>query len=155
VILDGMALIVVLALAVLFGWLVKRAWGSRRGFLKWPALLLSGLLALIIALIFVVVGIGIDELYSPPGASAQKTLATWLCRPGMSDNPCEANHATTVVPPSGTTSIQAAEPAKDPPPASPPPASLLRPSSQRPSFSPPATRIASGKPPPASAFRRP
>ncbi len=112
---DVIALVVVLALAVLFGWLAKRAWGSKRGILKWPALALSGLLTLIFALAFVLSGIVVYELYSLPATSATKTPTVWLCRPGMSDNPCEADLTATVVRPDGTTSVQTAIPAKAPP----------------------------------------
>jgi hypothetical protein len=39
----------------------------------------------------------------------------WLCRPGLRDNPCEANLTTTVVRSTGATSVQRAAPAKNPP----------------------------------------
>jgi hypothetical protein len=110
----AIALVVVLALAVLFGWLAKRAWGSKYGFLKWPALVLSGLLTLFFALVFVVVGIGIYELFGPSTASATKTPTVWLCRPGIPDNPCDADQTATVVHPDGTTSVQTAIPASAP-----------------------------------------
>jgi hypothetical protein len=112
---DVIALVVVLALAVLFGWLAKRAWGSKRGILKWPALVVSSLFTSIFALVFVVTAIAVYELYSPPTTSTTKTPTVWLCRPGMSDNPCEADQTATVVRPNGTTSLQAAIPAKVPP----------------------------------------
>jgi hypothetical protein len=114
VITDVIALVIVLALAVLFGWLAKRAWGSKRGILKWPALVLSGLLTLIFALVFVVAAIGVYELYIPP-TTFTTTPTIWLCRPGRADNPCEADLTATVVRPDGATSMQAAIPAKDPP----------------------------------------
>jgi len=56
-----------------------------------------------------------DVLYIPPTTSGTKTPTVWLCRPGLSDNPCEADQTATIVRPDGTTSMQAAMPAKDPP----------------------------------------
>lgn len=111
---NVIALVVVLALAVLFGWLAKRAWGSKRRILKWPASVLSGLLTLVFALLFVVAAIVTYELYAPP-ATSTKTPTVWLCRPGKPDNPCEADLTTTVVRPDGTSSVQAAIPVKAPP----------------------------------------
>ena len=48
---DLIVLLVVFALVVLFGWLARRAWGSSYKRLKWPAMVLFGLLTLIFALI--------------------------------------------------------------------------------------------------------
>lgn len=110
---DVIALVVILVAAVLFGWLTKRAGGSRHRILKWPALVLSGLLTLIFALVFVVGAIGAYELYGPlPDLS--KTPTVWLCRPGMPDNPCEADLTATVVRADGTTSVPVATPTKAP-----------------------------------------
>jgi hypothetical protein len=39
----------------------------------------------------------------------------WLCRPGLADNPCESDLTTTVVSADGTSTTEAAAPAKDPP----------------------------------------
>lgn len=58
-------LLVLLALVVLFGWLAKRAWGSKHKVLKWPALVLAGLLTLLFALVFVVALMGTLKLYAP------------------------------------------------------------------------------------------
>ncbi len=111
---DLIALVVILALAVLFGWLAKRAWDSRRAILKWPAFILSGLLTLVFALAFVVAAIGAYELFGPP-PTFTNTTTVWLCRPGMPENPCDADLTATVVRPDGTTSVQVATPAKDAP----------------------------------------
>lgn len=61
-------LLVLLALVVLFGWLAKRAWGTKRGaLLKWPGVILAGLLTLLFALVFVVALMGTFKLYAPAG----------------------------------------------------------------------------------------
>ncbi len=55
------------ALVILFGWLATRAWHSSRRILKWPGLALSGLLAVLLALVFVVGVLGAYRLYVPRG----------------------------------------------------------------------------------------
>lgn len=58
-------LVVLAALAVLFGYLAKRAWGSKHKVLKWPGLVLAGLLTLLFVLVFVVALLGTIKLYAP------------------------------------------------------------------------------------------
>ncbi len=53
------------AIVVLFAWLTRRAWGSKRAWLKYPGILLGGLLTLVFALVTVVIGKGMFELYRP------------------------------------------------------------------------------------------
>lgn len=48
-------------------------------------------------------------------ASPSTSSTVWLCRPGLSDNPCTSNLTTTVVRANGTTYIQRARPATHPP----------------------------------------
>ena len=51
------------------------------------------------------------------GAAPSRTDAhgvEWLCRPGLSDNPCSADLTSTVVPESGPTSVEHASPAANP-----------------------------------------
>ena len=48
-------------------------------------------------------------------ASPSTSSTVWLCRPGLSDNPCTSNLTTTVVRANGTTYVQRARPAKNPP----------------------------------------
>jgi mono/diheme cytochrome c family protein/cytochrome c553 len=57
------SIIVVLAVAALFGWLAKRAWGSRKAFVKWAGLILGGLLALVLLVVAVFAGLGIRKLF--------------------------------------------------------------------------------------------
>jgi hypothetical protein len=48
-------------------------------------------------------------------ASLSTSSTVWLCRPGLSDNPCASNLTTTVVRANGTTYIQRSRPATNPP----------------------------------------
>ena len=49
-------------------------------------------------------------------AGSPSTASTvWLCRPGLSDNPCTSNLTTTVVRANGSTYVQRARPARNPP----------------------------------------
>jgi hypothetical protein len=50
---------------------------------------------------------------STPGADASGTV--WLCRPGLASNPCISSLTTTVVGPSGATSVQRTSVAKNAP----------------------------------------
>ena len=47
--------------------------------------------------------------------SAESPGTVWLCRPGLPDNPCESSLETTVVSADGTSSVESAVPAEDPP----------------------------------------
>ena len=51
---NVISVLVLVALIVLFAWLVRRSWGSKRAFVKWPGLVLSGLLTLLLVLVLVV-----------------------------------------------------------------------------------------------------
>ena len=57
--------LVLVGLVVFFGWLVKRAWGAKRWFVKWPGVILAGLLALVFALVVFVAGSGLAKMYVP------------------------------------------------------------------------------------------
>jgi hypothetical protein len=50
----------------------------------------------------------------PAAASPPASSAVWLCRPGLSGNPCTSNLTTTVVRANGTTYVQRARPARNP-----------------------------------------
>jgi Protein of unknown function (DUF3089) len=52
-----------------------------------------------------------------PGVSAGAASAesTWLCKPGLAENPCESSEETTVELADGSTSVEQAEPASNPP----------------------------------------
>lgn len=71
-----LALIIFVALVVLFAWLARRAWRSKRWYIKWPVLVLSGLLALLFLLIAAADARGLYLLYSSyPVAQARVTIA--------------------------------------------------------------------------------
>lgn len=57
--------LILVAVAVFFGWLAKRAWGARRWFVKFPGVFFAGLLMLVFALVAIVGGIGLINIYKP------------------------------------------------------------------------------------------
>ncbi len=63
---NVISVLILVALVVFFAWLTRRAWGSRRAWLKWPGLMLAGLLTLLLALVTVIVLIGFYKLYASP-----------------------------------------------------------------------------------------
>jgi mono/diheme cytochrome c family protein len=60
-----LSLLALVAIAVLFGWLVTRAWRAKRAFVKWPGVILAGLLTLILVLVSGVVANGLIKMYAP------------------------------------------------------------------------------------------
>lgn len=48
-----LGLLVLALLAALLGWLTRRSWGAKRGWVKWPGMVLAGLFTLIFALLTV------------------------------------------------------------------------------------------------------
>jgi hypothetical protein len=59
-----------------------------------------------------------SETVSPTTAaspSAAPSNTVWLCRPGLADNPCESDLTTTVESADGSTTVEQATPAEDPP----------------------------------------
>lgn len=67
---NMVGLLVLVALVVLFGWLAKRAWGAKRWFVKWPGVILAGLLALVFLLVAFLAGKGIAMAYFPASEPA-------------------------------------------------------------------------------------
>lgn len=57
--------LVLVGISVLFGWLVLRAWQAKNGLLKWTGTVLSGLLALILSLVSIVILVGMIKVYTP------------------------------------------------------------------------------------------
>ncbi|HEX7587945.1 MAG TPA: hypothetical protein VF478_06480, partial [Anaerolineae bacterium] len=92
-------LLVLLVLVVLFGWLAKRAWGSKHKVLKWPALVLSGLLTLAFVLVFVVALMGTLKLNAPAGNPVASVKVTGtpeqLARGQKIAGVCAGCHSTT------------------------------------------------------------
>jgi mono/diheme cytochrome c family protein len=85
-------LLVLIVLCILFAWLTKRAWGSKHRILKWPALVLAGLLTLIIGLIVVLGAKGLYQLYAPyTPAAAQITV------PGTPEQIARGEHIASVL----------------------------------------------------------
>lgn len=66
---DFIGLAIVLLLAVAFGYLVKRAWGSKNKILKWAGVVLAGLLTLVFAAAFIAAIIGTIRLNANYNAS--------------------------------------------------------------------------------------
>lgn len=62
---NVLGLLLLLALVFLFAWLTRRTWSSRRAWLKWPGLVLVGLLSILFALVSVVYGKGLLAVYGP------------------------------------------------------------------------------------------
>jgi hypothetical protein len=82
---------------------------ARRWILVGVALCLIGVLA---------VSCGRSSKTELPTATAgppAPSNTVWLCRPGLADNPCESDLTTTVVLADGSSTVEAAAPAKDPP----------------------------------------
>lgn len=67
---NFVGLLVLVALVVLFGWLAKRAWGAKRWFVKFPGVILAGLLALVFLLVAFLAGKGMAMLYFPESVPA-------------------------------------------------------------------------------------
>ena len=56
------SLLVLVLLVVLFAWLATRAWRAKRAFVKWPGVILAGLLTLVFAAVTVVAMLGFVKL---------------------------------------------------------------------------------------------
>lgn len=70
------ALLILVALVVLFGWLAVRAWRSKRAWLKWPGVVVAGLLTLLLLLVTLATGKGFFDLYRPyPVAAVNVSIA--------------------------------------------------------------------------------
>jgi len=54
-----------------------------------------------------------DAVWLCVGGAPSNTV--WLCRPGLADNPCESDLTTTVVSADGSSTVEEAAPATDPP----------------------------------------
>lgn len=99
----SITIIFVIILAGLFGWLALRAWRARRPLVKWPGVILAGLLA---ALCVVVTGsalFGLYKVYMPPVAPAPAIEVVrspeQLNRGERLAHLCAACHSTSGKPP--------------------------------------------------------
>ena len=57
-----LSLLVLVLLVVLFAWLATRAWRARRAWIKWPGVVLTGLLTLVFAAVTIVAVLGFVKL---------------------------------------------------------------------------------------------
>ncbi len=62
------AWLVLVALALGFAWLVRRAWRAKNSILKWGGVVLAGLLTLVLALVSITAAIGLYQFYVPRGS---------------------------------------------------------------------------------------
>lgn len=75
-IVNILVFLVMLALVALFAWLFTRAWKSKRWYVKFPGLILAGLLTLLFVLIAFIYGKGMLGLYRPyPVAEVNVAIA--------------------------------------------------------------------------------
>jgi len=63
-------LIVLIALAIGFAWLTRRAWRSKRGSIKWVGVVMAGLATLLLGLLSVFAAVGMVKAYTPRGNPA-------------------------------------------------------------------------------------
>ena len=63
---NVLLLVLVVGVAVLFGWLTRKAWRAGNPFVKWAGTILGGFLTLIFISIAVVGTIGVYRFYNPP-----------------------------------------------------------------------------------------
>ena len=85
-------ILILLALAALFAWLVTRAWKSKRWYLKFPGVILAGLFTLVFALLTFVMAKGLYDLTRPyPVASVSVTIA------GTPEQIARGEHLATVL----------------------------------------------------------
>jgi len=64
--------LVIVVVTVVFGWLTWRAWRAKRWFVKWPGVVLSGLLTLVLGLVSVLAAIGLYQFYAPRGSPIEE-----------------------------------------------------------------------------------
>ncbi|MCC7165537.1 MAG: c-type cytochrome [Anaerolineae bacterium] len=85
-------LVILVALVVLFAWLVTRAWRSKRWYIKWPGILVAGLLTLLFALVTLVLVKGLyDFSRSYPVARVNVAIA------GTPEQIARGEHMATVL----------------------------------------------------------
>lgn len=95
---DFVGVLVLVVLVALFGFLAVRAWGSKRAWLKWVGLVLSGLLTLIPLLLLVLALVGFAKLNAtqPNPVSNLKAGGTpeQVASMGRKANLCSGCHST-------------------------------------------------------------
>src|ERR1700752_3944280 len=70
-----------------------------------------------IAIVVMLGFLGVPQIVGNQAAVASPSTSStvWLCRPGLPSNPCTSNLTTTVVRANGSTYVQRARPARNPP----------------------------------------
>ncbi len=89
---NVIGLVILVALIVLFLWLAARAWRSRRAIIKWPGVIFSGLLALLLIAVTAVIGIGLYKLYAPRNIPVQDVTIA-----GTPEQIARGEHLATVI----------------------------------------------------------
>jgi mono/diheme cytochrome c family protein len=95
-----LSILLVLALAIAFGWLTWRAWRLRQPVLRWIGVTLGGLLTLAFAFVTVVSGIGLYRLqarHPNPVPALQVSASPDLARGERLSNLCAGCHSTTTM----------------------------------------------------------
>jgi cytochrome c553 len=100
-----LSLLVLVLLVVLFAWLATRAWRTKRAFVKWPGVILAGLLTLIFAAMTTVAVLGFVKLearHANPVADLKVAGTTeQIARGGQLAWGCADCHSPTGEPPLG------------------------------------------------------
>src|SRR5512135_2358037 len=102
ILIESIWVIVLLVLAGITTWLVYRAWKARRGWIKWPASILSGIATLLILAILV-----LSLLPIPPNVAPIPTLGHTGAPDNSSTTPLKIGASRTLTVQPGET-IQAA-----------------------------------------------
>ncbi len=75
-IVNVLSIAILVALVVLFAWLARRAWGSKRRILKWPGLFSAGLLTILLAIATALFAKGMLQVYGTrPVAAVSVNIA--------------------------------------------------------------------------------
>jgi mono/diheme cytochrome c family protein len=94
------SLLVLVLLVVLFAWLVTRAWRAKRAFVKWPGVIVAGLLTLVFAAVTVVAVLGfvkLDARHANPVADLKVAgTAEQIARGGQLAWGCADCHSPTL-----------------------------------------------------------
>ena len=104
-IVNIVSLLVLVLLVVLFAWLATRAWRAKRAFVKWPGVILAGLLTLVFAAVTVVAVLGFVKLearHANPVADLKVAgTAEQIARGGQLAWGCADCHSPAREPPLG------------------------------------------------------
>ena len=65
-------LVILVLIAVFFGWLTWRAWHAKNAIVKWMGVVFGALLTLVFALVSVVIAMGLYQFYAPRGSPVEE-----------------------------------------------------------------------------------